>query len=575
MAYKVTLRCSLDLPRVPSGFADVELVVQDGPEPCAIPVDRIILLAACPMFQKILGMMPFDPDHFDCNCFRPRVYLDGVKPDALRAFVDLVYQGVCDVNKVAYDGVMLVCNLLGFKKKDRLVREVRAPPEEEEEVMIIEDEEQVSNGNGCGETGGGRGPQSLGIQNDFSVDVDVGEQSERATSTPLHKAPNQAVAVLGNSSSISSRSGFLGGLGNLGEGFQQNQLGVDGINDDENMENTTSGRMDAPSVHQADFGSVSMVLCESLRESYEGSPLPVSLGSGAVPSSRPSSEASDSRNVTDHHLKSSKGRNGEDISNQTILKEMQCVGRQGDILQQRKVSQRKKASNERYVLWKKDQPRQGGVKSIAVAAGASQECKLCGEDASEGFSLGRERVCKHCFRTKPSACHECRGCSIKKGCAAMKQWTMIRSMLMKSNKSASSGPSMKNYGGENIKKIGGGAMVSAPPSSGSTDKPLPRRMLRSGGKEGKENVVSEKNNNKPVGSKKKKKRSLSTQPRSRALQGMSKRYRPQRPGGELYSDQKKFQCLDCDQSFLTESAFRRHMKNHYMALRDDDMHSIV
>ena len=110
--------------------------------------------------------------------------------------------------------------------------------------------------------------------------------------------------------------------------------------------------------------------------------------------------------------------------------------------------------------------------------------------------------------------------------------------------------------GENIKRIGGGAMVPAPPSSGSTDKRLPRQMLRSGAKEGKENVVSEKNNNKPVGSKKKK-RSLSTQPRSYALRDLSKRGRAQRPGREWYSDLKKFQCQDCDKSFLTESAFRR------------------
>ena len=75
--------------------------------------------------------------------------------------------------QVAYDSVMLVCNQLGFKRKDRLVREVRAAPEEAEEVMIIEDEEQMSNGNRCGESGGSGGPQSLGIQNDVSVDISV------------------------------------------------------------------------------------------------------------------------------------------------------------------------------------------------------------------------------------------------------------------------------------------------------------------------------------------------------------------------------------------------------------------
>jgi len=559
MVYKVTLRCSLDLPRAPSRFADVELVVQDGPEPCAIPVDRIILLAACPMFQKIIGMLPSNPDHFDCNCFRPRVFLDGVKPDALRAFVDLVYQGVCDVNQVAYDDVMLVCHQLGFKRKDRLAKEVRAPPEEEE-VMIIEDVEQMSSENSCGESEGAQRPPSLGtqndvntVQNDVSVDADVGKQTGRATSTPLHTAPIHAVTDMGNSSSISSRSGVLGGLG---EAFHQNQLIDDGMNDDEN---TTSGGMNA-SVDRGDCGSVNMELCQSLMVSNRGPPLPISLGSGTVPSSRPSSEASVSRNVTDHHLKSSKGRVGEDISNQNILKEMQSVGRQGDIQQQKKVTQRKKAP-KKSVLLKKYRPRQGSLKSIAVAAGASQECKLCGEDASEGFSLGRERICKHCVRTKPSACRQCPGCLTKTGCTVIKQWTIIVQFI-ESNKSASSGPGMKNYG-ENIKKVGGGAMVSAPPSSGSTDKPLPRKMLRSGGKEGVENVVS------------KKKRWSSTHSRTCALEDMSKRDRPQRPGREVCFDQKMFSCKKCYKSFQTESVLRRHMKTHDRALRDDDMHSIV
>jgi len=570
MVYNVTLRCSLDLPCVPSGFADVELVVQDGPEPCAIPVDRIILLAACPMFQKILGMMPSNPDHFDCNCFRPRVFLDGVKPDALRAFVDLVYQGVCDVNQAAYDDVMLVCYQLGFKRKDRLAKEVRAPPEEEE-VMIIEDVEQMSNGNSCGESGGDQRPPSLGtqndvniVQNDVSVDADVGKQTGRATSTPLHTAPIQAVTDMGNSSSISSRSGVLGGLG---EAFHQNQLIDDGMNDDEN---TTSGGMNG-SVDQGDC-SVNMELCQSLMVSNRGSPLPISLGTGTVPSSRLSSDASISRSVTDRHLKSSKGRIGEDISNQTILKEMQRAGRQGDIQQQEKVIKRKKAPKKRFSLLKKDRPRQGGLKSIAVAAGASQECKLCGEDASEGYSLGRERICEHCFRTKPGACRQCPGCSTKTGCAVIKYWTMIVQVI-ESNKSASSGPSMKNNG-ENNKKAGSGAMVSAPPSSGSTDKPLPRMLLRIGGKEGEGNVVSEKNNNKPVGSKKKKRWS-STHSRTCALEDMSKRDRPQRPGREVCFDQKMFSCKKCYKSFQTESVLRRHMKTHDRALRDDDMHSIV
>jgi len=547
MVYNVTLRCSLDLPCVPSGFADVELVVQDGPEPCAIPVDRIILLAACPMFQKILGMMPSNPDHFDCNCFRPRVFLDGVKPDALRAFVDLVYQGVCDVNQAAYDDVMLVCYQLGFKRKDRLAKEVRAPPEEEE-VMIIEDVEQMSNGNSCGESGGDQRPPSLGtqndvniVQNDVSVDADVGKQTGRATSTPLHTAPIQAVTDMGNSSSISSRSGVLGGLG---EAFHQNQLIDDGMNDDEN---TTSGGMYG-SADQGDC-SVNMELCQSLMVSNRGSPLPISLGSGTVPSSRPSSDASISRSVTD-------------ISNQTILKEMQSVGRQGDIQHQKKVIKRKKAPKERFSLLKKDQPRQGGLKSIAVAAGTSQECKLCGEDASEGFSLGKERICKHCVKTKPGACRQCPGCSTKTGCAAIKYWTMIVQVI-ESNESASSGPGMKNSG-ENIKKVGDGAMVSAPPSSGSTDKPLPRMMLRIGGKEVKENVVS-----------KKKKRWSSTHSRTCALEDMSKRDRPQRPGREVCFDQKMFSCKKCYKSFQTESVLRRHMKTHDRALRDDDMHSIV
>ena len=124
---------------------------------------------------------------------------------------------------------MLVCHQLGFKRKDRLAKEVRAPPEEEE-VMIIEDVEQMSSENSCGESEGAQRPPSLGtqndvntVQNDVSVDADVGKQTGRATSTPLHTAPIHAVTDMGNSSSISSRSGVLGGLG---EAFHQNQLGI-------------------------------------------------------------------------------------------------------------------------------------------------------------------------------------------------------------------------------------------------------------------------------------------------------------------------------------------------------------
>ena len=41
-----------------------------------------------------------------------QVFLDGVKPDALRAFVDLVYQGVCDVNKVdSFDQELLTSRI--------------------------------------------------------------------------------------------------------------------------------------------------------------------------------------------------------------------------------------------------------------------------------------------------------------------------------------------------------------------------------------------------------------------------------------------------------------------------------
>ena len=41
-----------------------------------------------------------------------QVFLDGVKPDVLRAFVDLVYQGVCDVNKVdSFDQELLTSRI--------------------------------------------------------------------------------------------------------------------------------------------------------------------------------------------------------------------------------------------------------------------------------------------------------------------------------------------------------------------------------------------------------------------------------------------------------------------------------
>ena len=70
-------------------------------------------------------------------------------------------------------------------------------------------------------------------------------------------------------------------------------------------------------------------------------------------------------------------------------------------------------------------------------------------------------------------------------------------------------------------------------------------MLRSGGKEGVENVVS------------KKKRWSSTHSRTCALEDMSKRDRPQRPGREVCFDQKMFSCKKCYKSFQTESVLRR------------------
>ena len=48
-----------------------------------------------------------------------QVFLDGVKPDVLRAFVDLVYQGVCNVNKVdSFDHELLTHRIGGVHNHD-------------------------------------------------------------------------------------------------------------------------------------------------------------------------------------------------------------------------------------------------------------------------------------------------------------------------------------------------------------------------------------------------------------------------------------------------------------------------
>ena len=65
--------------------------------------------------------------------------------------------------QAAYDDLMLVCYQLGFKRKDRLAKQVRAPPEEEE-IMIIEDVEQMSNIIVVGNQEEAKGRQALGLK---------------------------------------------------------------------------------------------------------------------------------------------------------------------------------------------------------------------------------------------------------------------------------------------------------------------------------------------------------------------------------------------------------------------------
>ena len=66
------------------------------------------------MLADICSTLPADPDHVDCNCFRLRVCcspmfhgfnilqvtLIGVKLDAVRALVDIIYRGNCDLEQV-------------------------------------------------------------------------------------------------------------------------------------------------------------------------------------------------------------------------------------------------------------------------------------------------------------------------------------------------------------------------------------------------------------------------------------------------------------------------------------------
>ena len=49
------------------------LIKQDGSQTMVIPVDRCILLPACPLLEELCRTLPADPDHVDCACFRQRV----------------------------------------------------------------------------------------------------------------------------------------------------------------------------------------------------------------------------------------------------------------------------------------------------------------------------------------------------------------------------------------------------------------------------------------------------------------------------------------------------------------------
>ena len=76
-------------PESPTAGADLDLVIQvssnfyslkllpmplkqDGSQPVVIPVDRCILLPACPLLEKLCSTLP---DYVDCACFRQRVGL--------------------------------------------------------------------------------------------------------------------------------------------------------------------------------------------------------------------------------------------------------------------------------------------------------------------------------------------------------------------------------------------------------------------------------------------------------------------------------------------------------------------
>ena len=75
-------------PENPTAGADLDLVIQvssnmtvstvdafvkqDGGHIVVIPVDRCILLPACPLLEKLCSTLPADPDYVDCACFRQR-----------------------------------------------------------------------------------------------------------------------------------------------------------------------------------------------------------------------------------------------------------------------------------------------------------------------------------------------------------------------------------------------------------------------------------------------------------------------------------------------------------------------
>jgi len=99
-------------PKRPTLGADLDLVVQEGGEMVKTSVDCCVFLPACPSLSRICKASP------SFGSSRLQVLLTGVKVEAVKAVVDLLYLGACRLQQVTYAEVKQVIALVGMEVEE-------------------------------------------------------------------------------------------------------------------------------------------------------------------------------------------------------------------------------------------------------------------------------------------------------------------------------------------------------------------------------------------------------------------------------------------------------------------------